>query len=420
MLISYISCFLEFLCFYILSKTFTAQSLLPKKSDFLWGILIISVIGYPSFSQPLLCLTVGYFFYAVYCIHIISYKILDGILLMLLCFGYILFIQICLLCFVSLLHLSPTDNYMQIIGNFCTLIFSVLLLKITMIRQLFNRVVHTALQYKLIFFDTFTIIVGIILVWKFSPYRIATSSLYAVIFIAFLICVNVAILYYDQLVKNQQKELDACKKNLPIYEALIKDIRTSQHEYVNRMQALHNLALFHSDFESLQSALLSYTDSAPKSIKAYPLLQINMPLLSASLYQLYCLSVEKGIQMQFNITSTELHSTVSEQNLADYICILTQNAIEACQSNDEIYIHISSTEGKVQFEIRNPVDTYISTKEIQRFFQKGYSTKHSSSPLERGYGLSYLLQQVHQKKGILFSDCARYEESYWIIFQLNI
>ena len=208
-MISYISCFLEFLCFYILSKTFTAQSLLPKKSDFLFGILIISFIGYPSFSQPLLCLIVGYFFYAVYCIHIISYKILDGILLMLLCFGYILFIQICLLCFVSLLHLSPTDDYMQIIGNFCTLIFSVLLLKITMIRQLFNRVVHTALQYKLIFFDTFTIIVGIILVWKFSPYRIATSSLYAVIFIAFLICVNVAILYYDQLVKNQQKELDA-------------------------------------------------------------------------------------------------------------------------------------------------------------------------------------------------------------------
>ena len=420
MLLSYTSCFLEFLCFYILCKTFTSQPLIPRKPDVFFCILIVSIIGYPTFSQPLLCFFIGSIFCAIYCIHTCSRKILNGVLLLFLSWGCIALAQILLLFLLSLLHLSPTSPYMKIIGNCGTILICFGLIHITAIKHLYYRIIHTELYYQLIFFNTILIVCGIILFWEFFPRQIATNSLYAISYIILLILINIAILYYDQIVKTQHKELEYYKKNLPIYETLVKDIRSHQHEYVNRMQALHNLALFYTDFESLQAALLSYTDTMPQTLKAYPLLQINMPLLSASLYQLYCSSIEKGIHMQFNITNTQLTSTVSEPSLSDYICILTKNAIEACHENDEIYIHLSSEKGHVQFEIRNPIDHYVSTSEIQQFYKKGYSTKSPSTSLERGYGLSYLLQQVQKQKGILFSDCSKYGDTYWIIFRLNI
>lgn len=420
MLLSYTSCFLEFFCFYMLCKSFTLQPLIPQKIDIFFCILFVSIIGHPAFSQPLLCFLIGFTFCTIYCIHICSRNVLNGILLLLLSWGCIALTQILLLFLLSILHLSPTLSYMKIIGNFCSILICFSFMQISKMKRSYYHIIYAKLLYQLIFFNTIFVILGIILFWKFFPSQIATKSLYAICYIILLILINIAILYYDQLVKTQQKELNSYKKNLPIYETLITDIRSHQHEYVNRMQALHNLALFYTDFESLQAALLSYTDTMPQTLKAYPLLQINMPLLSASLYQLYCSCIKKGIHMQFNIANTHLTSTVSEPNLSDYICILTQNAIEACHENDDIYIYLSSEKEHVQFEIRNPIDHYVTTSEIQQFYKKGYSTKSPTISLERGYGLSYLLQQVQKQKGILFSDCCKYDETYWIIFRLNI
>ena len=167
----------------------------------------------------------------------------------------------------------------------------------------------------------------------------------------------------------------------------------------------------------------------------YPLLQINMPLLAASLYSMASHAQEKGIALQFDIVNAVLESHAPEHELTDYITILTQNAIEACKAGDTIYALLDSKEGSVQYEIRNPVPAMISPEEIGNFFKRGYSTKQSQADSDaaskradsaaygqaddkRGLGLYYLQTNVTKSGGSVGADCVCYEGSYFIIFRL--
>lgn len=168
----------------------------------------------------------------------------------------------------------------------------------------------------------------------------------------------------------------------------------------------------------------------------YPLLQINMPLLAASLYSMASHAQEKGIALQFDIVNAVLESHAPEHELTDYITILTQNAIEACKAGDTVYALLDSKEGSVQYEIRNPVPAMISPEEIGNFFKRGYSTKQTQAGSDaaskqassdatskqaddkRGLGLYYLQTNITKAGGSVGADCVCYEGSYFIIFRL--
>ncbi len=167
----------------------------------------------------------------------------------------------------------------------------------------------------------------------------------------------------------------------------------------------------------------------------YPLLQINMPLLAASLYSMASHAQEKGITLQFDIISATLSSHAPEHELTDYITILTQNAIEACKEGDTIYALLDSKDGTVRYEIRNPVPAMISPDEIGNFFKRGYSTKQTQTGSDaasgqadsaaykqagdkRGLGLYYLQTNVTKAGGSIGADCVDYDGTYYMIFRL--
>ena len=217
----------------------------------------------------------------------------------------------------------------------------------------------------------------------------------------------------------QQQQLIFYKKNQTIYANLIEDIRANQHEYSNRLQHLEHLPLVCKDYDSLRAALGNYTKQYKKTIQAYPLLRINMPLLAASLYSLYTQAETKGITIQFDVVSEILHSSVPEYELTDYLCILTQNAIEACKPGDIIYVFMESDDQHVHFTIRNPSRVSYSPSEISNFFKKGYTTKQDvDSNLKHGFGLYTLSHNIKKRHGILFADCIEFDEIYWIIFKM--
>lgn len=125
----------------------------------------------------------------------------------------------------------------------------------------------------------------------------------------------------------------------------------------------------------IKKCIQTYTYEYSKPLHAYPLLQIDKPLLAATLYNLSCQAEKKDIGIQFDVVSDKLESHASEVDLSDYLSILMQNAIEACSPGDKIYVHLSSADGQTQFEIRNPVPKFISSDEITNFFKNGYTTK---------------------------------------------
>ena len=78
------------------------------------------------------------------------------------------------------------------------------------------------------------------------------------------------------------------------------------------IKTIENMTHFYSDYTSLCEAICQHTAKYTEPLQNYPLLQINMQLLAASMYHQHCITRQRQVQLQFNISTTELISTFSE------------------------------------------------------------------------------------------------------------
>lgn len=291
------------------------------------------------------------------------------------------------------------------------------------VASLYNLASHADMPYRLILLNTWPILFFFLIIFKLLPATLFTNAAFFIITILLLITANIAILYYDQRIQRQNQLLECYRKNIPTYESLISEIRAGQHEYSNRLQTLGNLTVTCHDYNSLCHALKKYTGDYAAPIQAYPLLQINLPLFAASLYSMTQRAGKDTIHLQFDIASNYLESQVPEHELTDYACILLQNAIEACHPGDSVYIRISSHDGIVQLEVRNPVKQFFNQQDILKFFQKHYSTKtynnREDHPLH-GLGLYNLKNGIKKYHGTIGADCICYENRFFMIFEIRV
>lgn len=311
---------------------------------------------------------------------------------------------------------------MGIIGNTITLVTATFFLYITPISKLYQLIVHAALPYRMILLNSYLIFISILITFKVDASKLYQNPSYIFAVLTLLVAANICLLYYDAYVQQQQKEILSYKKNTAIYESLIGEIRSRQHEYSNRIQTLQTLPVTCKDYDSICLALKKYTEEYVKPVHAYPLLCIDMPLLSAGLYHLASKAEQAEITVQFDVVTNHLESHALEYQLSDFACILLQNAIEACHSKDVIYVHISSENKQTHIEIRNPSPNFILAQDIRKFFKKGFTTKKvQSKDLPHGYGLYTLLRQIHKLGGTIEAECAEnLDGTYWIIFRIEV
>lgn len=414
------SLFLEFIVFYIIIKSFLFLSLKPVVSDYFicFFIMIIScfLANYTILSWLLVPML-----YLLYILYILKGKLFDSLLLYCTTYISIALFQFILVFILAFCNISLNDTYMSIIGNILTLLLAFILM-LTPFQNLYQFISKTATIYKILLINSYFISTAILLYIKINSLSFYQNLTYFITITALIIIFNACILYYDRKLFIQNQILISYQKNLPIYKSLIDEIRASQHEFSNRIQNIEQLPNVCNDYDSICAALLKTTHAYKTPIKAYSLLQLNMPLLSATLYNLYCIAQENNVSVLFDIGSPIIESQAPEYELSDFVSILIQNAIESCFSKDRIYIRITSTKGKTHLEVRNPVEKEIKTQEITRFFEKGYTTKRNlkTDGITHGLGLYYLANKVPTYGGDIGADCIQFDNIYWMIFTLDI
>ena len=423
MFISYITSFLEFICYYIFMKAYVSKSHIPTKTDLFAAIIIPLILSTIPEDYAVASLIIGQIVYIFYffCTNRNS-KGLNNLFLYILTYDTLLAIQFFAALLLSLFPAVINSPHLGIWGNFLVMCLS-LLLCLCKPAKIFSFISEAAVPFRFVLLNTHLILVSILLFLKTNPNRLYTNISAIIITTFILIVSNAIVLYYDQKMNLQRHELSSYQKNLPIYESLINEIRNSQHEYSNRLQNLQTLSSTCTNYDELKKCIQTYTYEYSKPLHAYPLLQIDKPLLAATLYNLSCQAEKKDIGIQFDVVSDKLESHASEVDLSDYLSILMQNAIEACSPGDKIYVHLSSADGQTQFEIRNPVPKYISSDEITNFFKNGYTTKaliEKRDNVPHGAGLNNLLKSVTRKKGTVGADCIEHAGNYWMIFNLQI
>ena len=429
--------FFEFFSAYYIARTYIHKSYKPQARDFIPYILLLGsyLISNGQTGVGLWCF--AQIVYMIYFCSLIQETPLNRFMLFCLvhCSMLVLegFAVVPLLLCMKMF--APSDTQMTFLANFLVLFITILVFHIPFVKGLYDKIRQGRTPIRFILLNSYMVLLFALLFNKIHPGN--TYQAYVVFFCLglFLLALNLWLLYYDQRTRLQQQEIDSYQKNMPIYDSLIQEIRANQHEYANHLQSLANLSVMYKDYDSLSRALQSYSLEFSNPMANYPLLQINMPLLAASLYSMASHAQEKGITLQFDIVNAVLESHTPEHELTDYITILTQNAIEACKAGDTVYALLDSKDGAVRYEIRNPVPAMISPEEIGNFFKRGYSTKQTQSGSDaaseradstaskqaddkRGLGLYYLQTNVTKSGGSVGADCVCYEGSYFIIFRL--
>ena len=420
-------------------KTQSHRSLRLRFSDFILYLSMILTLLLFSSDHPVFMWVFGLLLYFVYIFVTVEDTALNRFLLFMLTHGSIFLLQCILLGIMYFIFRIKAFNGtgISLLGNFLTFVSAVLFFQMPFAKHLFDHVKQASFLLRILVLNTYLVVLFCLAFFKIYPKQIYEILSLVITLLTLLAAINIWILYYDQRTRLQQQEIDSYQKNMPIYDSLIQEIRANQHEYANHLQSLANLSVMYKDYDSLSRALQSYSLEFSNPMANYPLLQINMPLLAASLYSMASHAQEKGITLQFDIVNAVLESHSPEHELTDYITILTQNAIEACKAGDTVYALLDSKDGAVRYEIRNPVPAMISPEEIGNFFKRGYSTKQTQSGSDaasgradsaaskqagdkRGLGLYYLQTNITKSGGSVGADCVCYEDSYFIIFRLTL
>ena len=416
------SVIIEFLCIFVSSRAFSQTPLRPQGADIVFGITIIATGSIISDSFGVLLLLLGQILYLSYVLYRYTGRITHRIFLFILSFGFHLLSQLIIMVIVVFLPLNTTAWYFPLLANAMTLALICLVCHYCPIYKLYTLIVNGTFPLLFIILNTYIALVIFLLMGKLDLHGFYNQYIFVIAIITLLFAANTSILYYEQKMKYQEQELLSYQTNLPIYDTLIHDIRASQHEYANHIQTLQTLPASCPDYDSLCDALKKYSGHYAIPQRAYPLLQINMPLLAASLYNLYTVAERKEISMLFDISTPQLESTVSEHILTDFACVLTNNAIEASKAGDTLYIRLYSENGRTHFEIRNPSKEYFPPNRIQQFFQKGYTTKEKKKEdgISHGYGLYHLLKKMRALNGGVGGSSVKFRDGYLTIFFVEI
>lgn len=418
----YILSLLEALFLFYIIKIFVQGKLTVNKNDIIVLLFNLFLIGSIPSEYSIIPWFLGQAIYYVYGFFTFKDETFHGLLSVSCMFLFAVIVQFICVLFFSLIPVNLSEDVTALIGNLLTLLVSVCILQIPRIRNLYNNITKAARSYKYIFFNSYLLMLCIILFFKINPHSL-TKSIYIIVITLFsVVSINLWLLNYDNKLKLQNIELEHYKKDMPIYKALIDDIRSTQHEYSNRVQNLQFLTQTCKTYEELSNAVMQYTLNDVKVMRAYPLLKINMPMLAASLYSLSLKAGDLGITVRFDITTEDLHCGITEMELSDFATILLQNAIEACSKGDVIYVKIEMLGERLHFEVRNPVPCQVTNKQIQDFFTKGYTTKKWSKDdsLPHGLGLHYLLSSLASDTGVVCAQCICEGSNYYMVFYFEI
>ena len=207
----------------------------------------------------------------------------------------------------------------------------------------------------------------------------------------------------NKRIKVLENEIKTYQMYIKPLEELVKEIRAKQHEFDNHMNAILNMHYTIDNYEGLVEAQSKYIREMyiDDSRKLTVLLKIHDKILAGFLYS-KIKAAKPYINVDVQVKSLDIISSVSEHGLIEIVGTLVDNAFEACTEElNVVNIILDSLGDKLVFEISNRVEG-LTFEQISRFFDKGYSTKEPKASggfsTKHGVGL-YNAKMIAKKYG---------------------
>lgn len=222
------------------------------------------------------------------------------------------------------------------------------------------------------------------------------------------------------IIQKQESEIKLYQHYIQPLEELVKEIRVKQHEFDNHMNAILNMHLTVDNYDELvarQSEYITEVVLDDDSRQYLPLLRISDKVLAGFLYS-KIMRAPDYIKTEVEVKSLEIISGISEHHLIEIVGTLVDNAYEACsEEKNQVIMELDSENDRLVFAIRNQIeDTRL--KEIDRFFDKGYSTKSDSE--KHGLGLYNARMLIKKYKGDIFVSTDKKDGKCYICIRIVV
>lgn len=218
----------------------------------------------------------------------------------------------------------------------------------------------------------------------------------------------------------QEAEIKLYQHYIQPLEELVKEIRIKQHEFDNHMNAILNMHLTVDNYEELvarQSEYITEVVRDDESRQCLPLLRISDKVLAGFLYS-KIVRAPSYVKTEVEVKSLEIISGISEHHLIEIVGTLVDNAYEACtEAKNQVTMEIDSENDRLVFSIKNQIDEE-KVGEINRFFEKGYSTKSDAG--KHGLGLYNARMLIQKYKGDIFVCTDKVDDKNYICMRIVV
>ena len=213
----------------------------------------------------------------------------------------------------------------------------------------------------------------------------------------------------------REQELQITNLYNGVFEEMIKTMRNKQHDFKNQIDAVYSSHLKAESMEELIEIQKKYCDNVLYQNRFSKVLSCTKnSILAGFIYTKFVEAENNGIEIQYEISYRDSNEIVI-YDLVDIVGILLDNAIEAVTSTEvskKIVFELSDAEG-INLLVKNPVVNILNS-EIQKFFERGYSTKEG----ERGIGLNKLMELQQKYKYDVYTHIENDNSMEWIVFNI--
>lgn len=261
------------------------------------------------------------------------------------------------------------------------------------LRPLFLR--HRVVVLLLLFFSCF---LGQFYLSRLSVFWTYLPGLVAIIIFFLAVAFVFAYVYHARSTDRLQVQL--LMRNIDNTEVYITSLRIQNHDYKHHIANLRNQVSTASDLETLKRNISTYIDQMDQDRRfVNTILNIDQPILRASLYGCYTRCIQNNIDFQFNATDLLPNFPLKDYQLAEILENLTSNAIEHNLTlpslERKLHISFQSLDGRNEITISNPVKD--NKADLSDMLKLGYSSKDSSHSGIGLFNIKQLAMQNHMQ-----------------------
>lgn len=290
--------------------------------------------------------------------------------------------------------------------------------------EILNRLYKSILKNRkiyigLLIFVCFCLLVNLLEAKK-QNYLLGKDSLQLLYFIGLIIVIITEWQRSKVETEKRKAEMEISKLYYSGYEELIMLIRDRQHDIKNHINTIYSMIYTTDTYEELIERQKKYCSFVLESSKETQiLLAADNPLISAFLYQKEQEIKAHSIQAEYNLDVIKFPLVATEYEIIEMLGILVDNAIEALLASDfeqkKIIIGYKQEDKWDIFYVSNTSE-YYSKEEIEKFFQRNYSSKGTG----RGIGLDKVRRKLQQLDGGIKADNKQYDGVQYLEFSIML